>query len=136
MAGAVVDASLAGAWLLPDEHSKEADALLKRITSGEVELVVPDLWIYEMTNLLIMAERRNRIGSDQIEEGLDLISSIPRTMHHHRSHLAWKRITRFASRFSLSAYDAAYLELSDRLQCPLHSSDESLRSAAGRLGLD
>ena len=32
MAGAVVDASVAWAWLLPDEHSKEADVLLERIT--------------------------------------------------------------------------------------------------------
>ena len=136
MAGAVVDASLAGAWLLPDEHSGEADLVLKKIVSGEVELVVPDLWIYEMIDLLIVAGRRNRISSDQIEEGLALISSIPRTEQDHRSHLAWTRITRFASRFSLSAYDAAYLELSDRLQCPLHSLDDSLVSAARQLGLD
>ena len=74
-----------------------------------MELLVPDLWIYEMTTLLIMAERRNRISEDQVEEGLDLISSIPRTLHDHRSQLAWTRISRLAFRYSLSAYDASYL---------------------------
>lgn len=38
-------------------------------------------------------------------------------------------------RFDLSAYDAAYLELADRLQCPLHTNDQSLRTAAKAIGL-
>ena len=135
MAGAVVDASFAGAWFLPDEHSPAADDVLDRVTAGDLELVVPDLWIYEMTNLLIVAQRRGRIKADRIEEGLTLISSIPWTAQDHRSQLAWLRMTRFASRFSLSGYDAAYLELSDRLQIPLFSFDDSLRSAARQLGL-
>lgn len=38
----VVDASYAGAWFLPDEHSGAADRLLRRALQGAGELAVPD----------------------------------------------------------------------------------------------
>ena len=38
-------------------------------------------------------------------------------------------------RFGVSAYDASYLELADRLQCPLLTNDQTLRKAANHLSL-
>jgi predicted nucleic acid-binding protein len=38
-------------------------------------------------------------------------------------------------RFKLSAYDAAYLELADRLQCALLTADDRLARATRTLGL-
>jgi len=45
------------------------------------------------------------------------------------------RMMSFATRYSLSAYDAAYLELADRLQCPLLTFDAKLLAAAAQIGL-
>lgn len=59
----VVDASLAGAWVLKDEQSEEAEELLAVIVEGREDLAVPDLWSYEVLNLLISAGRRGGCAS-------------------------------------------------------------------------
>jgi predicted nucleic acid-binding protein len=41
----------------------------------------------------------------------------------------------FADRFLLTAYDAAYVELAQRLAPPLATLDEDMRKAGGQLGL-
>ena len=56
----VADASLCGAWILPDESSDEADALLAEIEEGTIALHIPSLWHYEMLNLIRSAHRRGR----------------------------------------------------------------------------
>jgi predicted nucleic acid-binding protein len=133
MEAVVVDACTAGAWLLPDEHSAELEPLLEAVLAGKLELAAPELWIYEVTNLLVSALRRNRISDSQLEEGLHLISSIPCTFFDHRTELATRRTAKLALRFSLSAYDAAYLELADRIQARLRSTDKVLESAYRQL---
>ena len=131
----IVDASYAGAWVLPDERSDEAEDLLKSAFDGKVALVAPDLWHYEMCNLLAMAVRRGRIGEAQALEGMELLSTMPINFHDHHGNLSRRRMLLLATRFSLSAYDAAYLELADRLQCPLLTNDDALRAAGVQLGL-
>lgn len=131
----IVDASYAGAWVLPDERSDEADDLLKTAFEGQVALAAPDLWLYEMCNLLAMAVRRGRIGEAQALEGMELLSTMPINFHDHHGNLSRRRMLLLATRFSLSAYDAAYLELADRLQCPLLTNDDALRAAGVQLGL-
>lgn len=131
----VVDASFAGAWVLPDEGSSLAQKLLKRALSSEVELCVPRLWIYEVSNLLISAERRKRITEDQLGEAHELIDAVPRTTFDHEPLLARERISNFARKFRLSAYDAAYVELADRLQCALATLDKNLAKAADSIAL-
>ena len=131
----VVDASYAGAWMLPDEHSDEAERLLKAAFDGQVALAAPELWHYEMCNLLAMAMRRGRIGEAQALEGMELIGAMPIDFHDHHGNLPRRRVLLLAARFSLSAYDAAYLELADRLQCSLLTNDDALRAAGAQLGL-
>jgi predicted nucleic acid-binding protein len=132
---AVVDASFAACWLLPDEGTETADALLGAISDGRQHAVVPALWDYEMTNLLLVAHRRGRIDRDQIEEGQRLLQELPARRYDHTAELSQSRVGRFALRFGLSGYDASYLELVDRLQCVLYTQDRALREAAAALGL-
>jgi predicted nucleic acid-binding protein len=131
----VVDASVAGAWLLPDEHSGEGEGVLERLLAAEVELAVPALWIYEMTNLLLSALRRGRIDEAGVGAAHRLLDLLPRQSFDHETALARERTTRIALRFDLSAYDAAYLELADRLQCPLETYDGRLAGAARAMGV-
>lgn len=131
----VVDASFAGAWILPDEDSGQADEILRAVLEGEATIAVPDLWSYEMVNLLTVAKRRGRFAEEELTTALGLIQRVPCVFYDHNSQLARHRITQFASRFTLSAYDASYLELADRLQCSLLSLDQRLNKAARKLGL-
>ncbi len=131
----MVDASVSGAWLLPDERSEEAERILERLLAAEVELAVPALWIYELTNLLLSAQRRGRINEEGVEAAHRVLDLLPRRTFDHETALARQRATRLALRFDLSAYDAAYLELADRLQCPLETYDGRLAGAARAMGI-
>jgi predicted nucleic acid-binding protein len=131
----VLDASFAGAWIIPDESSAEAAKLLRQILEGKTEMAVPALWNYEICNLIRSALRRKRMNEPDASEALDLMYHIPRQTFDHHDSLFRKRLMTLAVRFDLSAYDAAYLELADRLQCPLHTNDKHLRTSANALGL-
>jgi predicted nucleic acid-binding protein len=48
---------------------------------------------------------------------------------------AWSTTMRLADRHKLTLYDAAYLELAQRMGLPLATLDEDLRQAAGLLGV-
>ena len=135
MKNVVVDASYAGAWVLPDEHSDEAERILKMAFGGRLTLVAPNLWLYEMGNLMTMAARRGRIEETQALEGMKLLSTLPITFYDHYGNLSRRRLLLLAARFSLTAYDAAYLELADRLQCSLLTNDDALRAAGTQIGL-
>ncbi len=135
MTPVVVDAAFAGAWLLPDENSRAADRILRSILGQETEMAIPDLWFYELMNLLLPAHRRKRIGKEQVFEAHRLIDTIPCRAYEQQTPLARDRISRLALRFDFSAYDAAYLELADRLQCPLLTFNRKLNRAADTLGL-
>ncbi len=131
----VIDASFSGSWILPDEHSNEAEKVLAAALRGKEILAVPELWTYEILNLMMSAHRRGRINASQLEVALGLIERIPVDFYDHQSHLIRDRLMRFAARFTLSAYDAACLELADRLQCPLRTLNENLAAAGRSLGL-
>ncbi len=132
----MVDASFAGAWLLPDEASRGAHRVLRDSLAGKTDLCVPRLWIYEMSNLLLTAAKRKRVTSEQVVAAHELLDALPRQTLDHESLLARERITTYALRYGLSAYDATYLELADRLQCGLATLDQQLSRAAAKASIE
>lgn len=64
-----------------------------------------------------------------------MIDRVPRTTFDHESLLARERIATFARTLRLSAYDAAYVELADRLQCGLATLDKRLATAGETVAL-
>ena len=59
----VVDCSVAMAWLFQDEATPRTVALLNRLATETA--LVPDWWFIEITNVLAMAERKDRITPTQ-----------------------------------------------------------------------
>jgi predicted nucleic acid-binding protein len=130
----VVDSSIALAWALPDETSKEADRFLSRISMKSI-LWVPALWWYEMANALLMAQRRKRLGEVEKIRLMELYGRLPiRTDVALDSDIVW-RLHTLAMEHNLSAYDAAYLELAQRRGLGLATVDRPLRVAAQRAGV-
>lgn len=132
----VADASFCGAWILAAEFSEEADRLLSQLIKGTVQLVVPALWHYEMMNLLRSALRRKRLVPEDVSEAIDALEQVPIILEDLPGGPARRRIFHLAVQFDLSAYDAAYLELADRLKIRLVTCDAKLKAAAKRLGLN
>jgi predicted nucleic acid-binding protein len=131
----VADASLCAAWILPDEASGRAEKLLAAISAGTVGLFVPALWHYEMNNLLRSAVRRKRMSPENAQSALEALSAVPILHEDSPEATARRRIFHLAGQFSLSSYDASYLELADRFKIPLFTSDVKLGQAAAQLGL-
>jgi len=130
----VVDSSIALAWALPDETSKEADRFLGRISVRSI-LWVPALWWYEMANALLMAQRRKRLGEAEKIRLMELYRRLPiRTDVALDSDIVW-RLHTLATEHNLSAYDAAYLELAQRRGLGLATVDRRLRVAAQKAGM-
>lgn len=65
----VVDASVALKWVLPEPDSHLAQALAE----GEEDLLMPDFWLNEATNVCWLQVRKGRWSADEAREALDLL---------------------------------------------------------------
>jgi predicted nucleic acid-binding protein len=125
----VLDASVSAVWALADEASAVAEMAADRLKS-EIALV-PSIWWYEVRNLLVVSERRQRMTAADSALFLDLLSSYPIQIVPVQDEQA---ALRFAREFRLSFYDAAYLAVAHRNQLPLATLDKALRAAAVAAG--
>ncbi|MBV8088061.1 MAG: type II toxin-antitoxin system VapC family toxin [Alphaproteobacteria bacterium] len=129
----VLDASLALSWYFEDERTPAADALLDRV--ADQGATVPGLWRLEVANGLRTALQRRRIDKDFRDRAIAQLARLPITVDPDTDHYAWTNILDLADRFALTPYDAAYLELAQRLTLPLATRDEPLRAAAAALNV-
>ena len=134
MSAFVLDCSAAVAFLFEDEASPAADALLDRLK--EDSAAVPALWRLELGNVLAGAERAGRISEPQLIAYLELVRELPIVTDTATDERALREVLVLARKEGLTTYDAAYLELSLRLNVPLATKDVPLVSAAQRLGVD
>jgi len=121
----VLDASVFASWILDDEHHAVADFAYARLDFDTA--VAPILWWFEVRNLLIVNERRGRIDATKSAEALRLAAACPVALDTSADEGA---LISLARRHKLTIYDAAYLELALRLQCPLATLDAALAKAA------
>jgi predicted nucleic acid-binding protein len=121
----VLDASVAAAWVLSDEQSDLADAMLTRTSLNGA--IVPPIWWYEIRNILVIAERRKRISAEDADE---FLTKLPKLSIQVNSFGDGNEILKLARLHQLSVYDAAYVELASRERLPLATLDEKLASAA------
>ncbi|NOR18907.1 MAG: PIN domain-containing protein [Xanthomonadales bacterium] len=122
------------AWLFEDESTSATESLLNRLKTEEA--LVPTLWVYEVGNVLLMAERRKRIKEAQARRFTQLLESLPiRISDPHRQSL-WSNAVVVAREHGLSVYDGIYLDLAMREGMPLATRDKALRRAAKKAGLE
>jgi predicted nucleic acid-binding protein len=131
MAGFVVDASVAAAWLLPDEATAYTEAALVATAAGNVW--VPMLWQLEIGNLLLMAQRRRRIDAAKRVALVSAAAGIP--LRVDREPVAMVDLDALAAAHRLTSYDAAYLELARRRGLPLATLDAQLMKAMRAAGV-
>lgn len=121
----VVDASISAAWLLPDESTPQTEAALQATATHDVW--VPGLWLLEMSNLLLNAQRRKRITVDKRRELAAAAAAL--RIRVDREPVGITTVDELGARHGLTAYDAAYLELALRRGLPLATQDEALIAA-------
>ncbi|MCI5151128.1 MAG: PIN domain-containing protein [Candidatus Electrothrix sp. MAN1_4] len=128
MADFVVDNSIVMSWCFDDEEDDYADsvlAALETMTAG-----VPAVWPLEVTNVLLVAERRKRLTKSDTIRFLELLRELPVEVIQEASQRVTSEIIVLAREQQLSSYDASYLDLAIRKDLPLATLDARLRTAA------
>lgn|ERR1700693_4098803 len=129
----VLDSSVTLAWLYSEELTDSVRLVFERVTASRAW--VPSLWRLEVANSLQMAVRRKRIDVAFRDASLADLSLLNIATDPDTDLFAWSSTLQLADRFSLTVYDAAYLELAQRLSLPLATLDEELRAAGTALGV-
>ncbi len=133
MSGVVIDASVALAWCFPDEASEYADGVLVALKGQAI--VVPAVWGLEIANAMLAGERRKRLKLPQILRFVALLEGLPIFQDGQAVSKNVSNVLPLARHYGLSAYDAAYLELSIRHGVPLATLDAKLQKAAQGAGV-
>jgi predicted nucleic acid-binding protein len=127
-----MDASVAMAWCFEDEATEATDVVLDRLRDDKA--AVPTIWPLEVANVLLVAERRDRLSEAQASRFLELLTQLPIEVDAAPHDLAG--IVAAGRRHELSSYDASYLVLAERLGAPLATLDRRLAKAAERAGVE
>jgi len=130
----VVDASTALAWCFPDESSDYADGVLIALEGRTI--LVPALWNLEIANAILAGERNNRLRQPEIRRFAALLEGLSLVQDQQSVGERLSNVLPLARKYGLSAYDAAYLELSIRRCAPLATLDGKLLGAARQAGVE
>ncbi len=127
----VADNSVVVAWFSRTQATPYTDRFYKRLQDDEV--VVPSVWPYEFANAVAVLERRRILTATLADEILAGAAKLVTRIDSPPA--SPQKLVGLSRRYGLSAYDAAYLELAQRLGIPLAAKDSPLAAAAGKLGL-
>lgn len=126
----VVDNSVVMTWCFEDETSKYAEQVLDSLEYATG--LVPAIWPLEVCNVLLVAERRKRIGQADSTRFIALLNELPITVDQEPPERMTREIFALAREHDLSSYDASYLDLAMRKGLPIATLDKDLLAASER----
>ena len=120
---------------MADEQAPQARRALEALERG-VPIFVPSHWALEVTNGLLMAERRKRISQADAAEAAEVLGQLPIEIDGETGRRAAGPTAGLARQYGLTVYDAACLELALRRGAALATSDAALKKAARKAGVE
>ena len=124
----VIDNSVVMSWCFKDETNEYADAVLDKLS--ETTAIVPSIWPLEVVNVLRVAERRKRLRQADSVRFITLLSQLPIVVEHEWPEKMMADLLALGRAKNLSSYDASYLDLAMRKDCPIATLDKRIRGAA------
>ena len=115
-------------WCFKDETNSYADAVLDKLS--ESTAIAPSIWPLEVVNVLLVAERRKRLKQADSVRFITLLSQLPIVVEGIGSEKVMKDLLALGRTNHLSSYDASYLDLAMREDCPIATIDKKLMEAA------
>ncbi len=129
----VLDCSVTMSWLFKDEADSYSESVLSSLHSQGA--LVPAIWALEVANVLLTAERRQRVNEAQRMQFTALLASLPISTSNRTVDQIFGAILALAREHKLTSYDASYLDLALREGLPLATRDQKLRLAARHCGV-
>ena len=133
----VLDNSVAMRWLFADgsqadrQYANEVAALVET-----AEVHVPALFVTEAANVISRALKAGVITAQESESRFDLLNAMQANIDPIESTHSTMTLAIQAFELGLTAYDASYLLLAQKLGCPLATLDKDLRLAANNCGVE
>jgi predicted nucleic acid-binding protein len=125
----VVDNSVVMAWCFRDESDPYSDGVLESLSTSSA--LAPAIWPLEVVNVLLAAERRNRLAEADSIRFISLLNRLPiRVELQPSAEGLMAGLLPVARKYGLSSYDASYLDLAMRNGLALATRDEKLKTAA------
>ena len=121
----VIDASILAAWFLDEKSDPRVEMAFD--TVARIETRAPSLLYYEIRNVLLVNERRNRITEAMSSAFLRDLALLPIRLEPAGDDTSLMTLAR---KRKLTVYDAAYLALAKREGLPLATLDRDLEKAA------
>ena len=134
MRALVLDASAALGWILDRPVPPRAAQARNLIMSGATA-VVPALWSQEVSNAIVIAERRGRLTPPQVQTLAADLEDFLQVAEVELQGVTPSVLIDLAQRTLLTVYDVTYLELASRRRLPLATLDDKLREAAKQEGI-
>ena len=134
----VLDNSVAMRWLFADGSGADlayAEHVLDVLGRPNAQAIAPSIWPLEVANVISRAEAKNWLVNARSAEFLRLLDALAIAVDSDTSKYALGATLELARRYRLSAYDAAYLELSLREGLPLATLDTGLHHAVESAGV-
>jgi predicted nucleic acid-binding protein len=117
---------VAAKWVLPEEYSENAFALLERSAADKSKIVGPPHLTTEVMNAIYQQLRRENITIQEADESLETFLSLDIWLAEPPD--LYKRALALAKTHGLdSVYDAMYLALSAELGTDLWTADKHLK---------
>jgi predicted nucleic acid-binding protein len=129
-----VDVSAILSLCFDDEDSVYGRRVLETVAAG-ASVVVPAIWPIELANGLLSAERKKRLDHVGLVSFRALLGGLAISVDEPSLARTLGVILPLARKHRLTAYDAAYMELALREQCPIASLDRELVAACLATGM-
>lgn len=125
----VLDTSVVAKWFLEEEGSDKAAKIREEFLSGNAQLVLCDLTLYERGNLLNFngfspSETDAALGS-LFDLGIDIIAPTREVLG---------ATAKIAAEYDLTFYDASFVALARELQFKLKTADKKIWEKTKALG--
>lgn len=127
----VLDASVVLAVILDEVRRYEALAVIE---SSDI-LHAPGLLPYEVVNAISVAKEDGRLTGPGASMAIAQFIQLPWAFEAHVGEVRIAAMLSLTTKHRLTGYDASYLELAMRSECPLASFDKELRAACTAEGV-
>lgn len=119
----VLDASVILEWLAEGEKADAARKIHNNILEGKVAAWAPDFLLTEVVNILFWRKKFTPANTGKFIETLVTIGI---NFDDEPDYLKIQTIIHLVSEYRITAYDAQYLLLAQKIQCKLVSFDTEL----------
>jgi predicted nucleic acid-binding protein len=121
----VVDASVGILLFVPETYSPQAQIFFDRLTADVPDyFYVPDLFYAECANIFWKYVQRHGYSASVAKKEISALKTL--RLRSVSSADLMEKALELALRWDITAYDACYLALSEKLRAPLVTADERL----------